>query len=627
MTKMINLLTSNITESEIRSILDSTPGSPLLPELGNPSWRQVADRPLVQKWLSSIKQLAAKEIGKPMPELTEELYHEFYVNGSRLPFESAYFERRRRLARAAISALLDESAEPDQWLDSLRDKTLAVFSEFSWALPAHVNSPSGRDPLHIDLFAAETANLMAELLTLFPSVFAPTFIAAVKTRIRRDFSENYINRHEDFFWTKASNNWNAVCHQGILGAALALEEDTALLAQILTLSRKYLPLFLRGFGNDGACSEGPGYWQYGFGWFCVLNEQLETRTGGQLSLIEGDPQVREIALFGPRVTLTNFHFVNFSDSPRTGALSPSLLTYLGMRLGDENLLAHARKSYEQLDQTGLNLQGQRTDLLYFVRLLLNTPEDTKVDRSLEPQDFFFKDLAVVVSSGRDKNGHLWEFAAKGGNNAEQHNHNDCGSYILNLDGSPVVIEIGAPEYTKDFFRENRYQYLAARTLGHSLPIVNGREQAAGPQYAAKVTSCELATAHVEFSIDLAECYPSDAHCTELIRTFYFDKIQGRLRIKEFFDLSVHQSFETSVLTEEPVEMSVPCAVIHAKAGDVLVRPFDDTLIIGVETHEYRDHGGNPRKIFRIILRPSKLTEQRFVGYELELKASESSDSA
>jgi hypothetical protein len=619
---MINLLNSGITEAEIRSILDSTPGSALLPELGNPVWREVADRPLVGKWLNSIKALAAKEIGKPMPELTEELYHEFYVNGSRAPFESAYFERRRRLARAAIAAILDESPQRDQWLGSLREKTASVFSEFSWALPAHVNSPSGRDPLHIDLFAAETANLMAELLTLFPNVFSPALVTAIKTRVRRDFFENYANRHEDFFWTKASNNWNAVCHQGILGAALALEEDTALLAHILTLAKKYLPLFLRGFGSDGACSEGPGYWQYGFGWFCVLNEQLETRTGGQLSLFEGDPHVREIALFGPRVTLSNFHFVNFSDSPRTGALSPSLLTYLGRRLGDQNLIAHARKSYERLDQTGLNLQGQRTDLLYFVRLLLNIPEVGEGSDSLEPTDFFFKDLAVVVSSGRDANGHLWEFAAKGGNNAEQHNHNDCGSYILNIDGSPVVIEIGAPEYTKDFFRENRYQYLAARTLGHSLPIVNGREQAAGPQYAAKVVSCELAPGRAEFSLDLAECYPSDAQCSELIRSFYFDKLQGRLRVKEFFDLSVHQSFETSVLTEEQVEMSGPCAVIHAKAGDVLVRPFDETLIIGIETHEYRDHGGTPRKIFRIILRPAKLTEQRFVGYELELKGAE-----
>jgi hypothetical protein len=620
MKPMINLLQTSITEPEIKAILDSTPGSPLLPAIKDPVWHQVAHRALVRKWLGSIKQLTEKEIGKPMPELTEELYREFYVNGSRLPFETAYFERRRRLARAAISALLDDSAERPQWLDSLREKTLAIFSEFSWALPAHVNSPSGRDPLHLDLFAAETANLMAELLTLFPGVYDTSLVDAIKGRIRRDCSENYVNRHEDFFWTKAPNNWNAVCHQGILGAALALEQNTALIARMLFLAKKYLPIFLRGFGNDGACSEGPGYWQYGFGWFCVLNEQLETRTSGQLSLVEGDPHVLEIARFGPRVTLSNFHFVNFSDSPRTGALSPSLLTYLGKRLKDEHLLAHARKSYERLDQTGLNLQGQRTDLLYFVRLLLNTPEKTEAEIPLAPEDFFFKDLAVIVASAKDTSSHFWEFAAKGGDNAEQHNHNDCGSYLLNIDGYPVVAEIGAPEYTKDFFRENRYQYLAARTLGHSLPIVNGREQAPGPQFAAKVISCELTSSHAEFSVDLAQCYPSDAHCIELIRSFYFDKINGSLKIKEFFDLAVHQSYETSVLTEEPVEMAGLTAIIHARAGDVIVRPFDETLIIGVETHEYRDHGGTPRKIYRIILRPAKLTEQRFVGYEIELKA-------
>jgi hypothetical protein len=619
---MTNLLTSGITEPEIRTALDANRGEPLLPPLGSPVWRQVADRPLVGKWFGTIRDLAAKEISKPIPELTEALYQEFYANGARVPFESAYFERRRRLARAAIAALLDESRDRDKWLASLWEKTLTVFSEFSWALPAHVNSPSGRDPLHIDLFAAETANLMGELVTMFPTVFSAELGTGIKNRIRRDFSENYVNRHEDFFWTKASNNWNAVCHQGVLGAALALEDDTALLARMLFIAKKYLPIFLRGFGSDGACSEGPGYWQYGFGWFCVLNEQIETRTGGALSLIQGDQHIHEIALFGPRVSLSNYHFVNFSDSPRTGSLSPSLLTYLGRRLNDERILAHARKSYERLDQTGLNLQGQRTDLLYFVRLLLNTPEDIKTEIPLPPIDFFFKDLAVIVSSGRDAEGHLWEFAAKGGNNAEQHNHNDCGSYILNIDGSPVVIEIGAPEYTKDFFRENRYEYLAARTLGHSLPIVNGREQAAGPQYAAKVISYELEPDHAEFSIDLAECYPSDAHCNELIRSFNFDKLQGGLRIKEFFDLSVHQSFETSVITEEPVEMKVPCAAIHSKVGDIIVRPLEDTLIIGVETHEYKDHGGTPRKIFRIILRPTKLTDQRFIGYELVLKAAE-----
>lgn len=51
--------------------------------------------------------------------------------------------------------------------------------------------------------------------------------------------------------------------------------------------------------GQGGCSEGPGYWGYGFGLFAVLNKQLETRTEGELSLFEGNPHIREIALYGP----------------------------------------------------------------------------------------------------------------------------------------------------------------------------------------------------------------------------------------------------------------------------------------------------------------------------------------
>lgn len=56
-----------------------------------------------------------------------------------------------------------------------------------------------------------------------------------------------------------------------------------------------------------------------------------------------------------------------------------------------------------------------------------------------------------------------------GHNADHHNHNDCGSFLLNLDGAPALLEIGAPEYVHDFFNDKRYTFLAARPLGHSVP--------------------------------------------------------------------------------------------------------------------------------------------------------------
>lgn len=617
---MRNLLHDRLSREELARILAAAPMRPLLPPLGAEAWRAAAANPAIAALLPPLRERAAAEAGVEMPALTDALYRDFHASGARLPFENAYFERRRRLARAAVCALLAEGAERERWVASVREKLDAILSEDSWALPAHVASPTGRDPFVIDLFAAETANLAAETLTLFAAELPSELAERIRARLRAQFFENYLARHEEFFWTKATHNWNAVCHHGVLGAALAVEEDAEIVTRLLEIAPKYLALFLRGFGPDGGCTEGPGYWQYGFGRFCALNEQLETRTDGALSLVEDDAHAREIARYGPRVTLSHGHFVNFSDSAREGFLDPALLASLGRRFGDETLLAHGYRAYQRLGQTGIGLDAQRADLFHLTRMLLNFPSGHESERAIEPEDFFFSGLGVLVARGRDERGNLWEFAAKAGHNAEHHNHNDCGSFLLNVNGEPRVIEIGAPVYTRDYFGENRYQYLAARTLGHSLPIVNGREQAAGPQYVAKVLTLEQAGGRVEFSMEIAACYPREAHCIDLVRSFVFDKKRGSLRVKEFYTLAVSESYETSIIAEQPIECKEGMAVIpSARSGGqpLLVTPFAETLFAGVETQGYRDHSGAPRTVYRLIMRPADLREPRFVGYELK----------
>jgi hypothetical protein len=589
----------------------------ILPPAGSQQWAAVAENPIVQEWMRPIRKMAEVESGELLPELNEALYQDYYKTGSRTGFESAYFERRRRIARAAICALLEpDPVEAGKWIASARYKTHEILNEFSWALPAHVNTFSGKDPMHIDPFAGETANLMAQLVDLFGAAIGPDNVGEIRWRLRSQFFENYVNRHEDFFWMLSSGNWNAICHQGVVGPALTLEQDHYLLARMLMFMKRYLPIFLSGFGDDGGCSEGPAYWQYGFCWFCALNEQLETRTNGKLSLIEGDAKIRQIARYGPRTALRNFHFVNFSDSMGSGSMNPALLSYLATRLGDDSLGPHALLHYSYLQKHGLNLNAQRCDLFYLTRLFLHCPAEIPGKIDVEYEDVFFNDLGVVVAHGRDEHGHDWDFAAKAGHNNEQHNHNDCGSYILNINGTPMIVEIGAPEYTKDYFRDRRYEYLAARTLGHSLPIVNGCEQAAGFHYAAKVLTAEVEPDRVHFCADLTQCYPSSAGCGEVVRDFQWDKTHGRLLVKDYYELSTYESFDSSVITDRDVKLEPHQAVLKGEGFDLLITPLTNTVFAGVEDHEYRDPAGVQRKIRRIILRPQKLDTQNSISYEI-----------
>ncbi|XHR31101.1 MAG: NAD(P)-dependent oxidoreductase [Chthoniobacteraceae bacterium] len=616
-----NLLSSSLDAAALKEILSSHPRKPLLPSLGDIRWSRIAENPIAAPWIKALRAKAEHECDKPFPELTDALYADFALTGRRSPFEHVYFERRRRLACAAVSLLFSNEGDGlrERLISSTISKLTSIFEEVSWALPAHANAgkddPSGKEPLLIDLFCAETANLMAEMLDLVGAILPEDLKTCIRERLYSAVFINYLDL--DFFWKKVSNNWNAVCHQGVLGAALSQVGDVDLLGEILLEVRTHLPAFLSGYGPDGGSSEGAGYWSYGFGWFAVLNEQLETRTGGELSLFANDDHVREIARFGPRMLLRGSRLVNFADGPGTGGLPPSLLSYLGDRLNERDCSAAALNEYRRIAITGLDLQAERADLFAFIRLLLFCPYDLSGDTP-ELSDCFLSDLGVLVAHGAEQDGHHWDFAAKAGHNGEHHNHNDCGSFILNIDGIRLISEIGAPEYVKDFFSLKRYEFLAARTLGHSLPIINGCEQAEGAERFSKVIAHELGEDCVSFSVDASACYPREAGCGKFLRTFHFEKKQGSLVLVDQFELERLESLESAIVASHPILLKGNEAVIESDGIRLAIHPMPGTLLDRVETHAYKDHLGVSSCIYRLVLVPACLAPRSTLGVEMAL---------
>ena len=53
-------------------------------------------------------------------------------------------------------------------------------------------------------------------------------------------------------------------------------------------------------------------------------------------------------------------------------------------------------------------------------------------------------MAARSSQGSERGFYV---AAKGGHNAESHNHNDVGSFIVYADGYPALIDVGVEAYT------------------------------------------------------------------------------------------------------------------------------------------------------------------------------------
>ncbi len=595
---MLNLLDQRVSRTELADVLADREYQ-LIPSCESLEWERARRNPAVRKWKAAIDARVDRERNEALPPLPDDLYALFYRTGERLPFESVYFERRRRLGRLAASTVLSDPERRRLLLPILIERIEETMAEESWTFPAHAwTEPTGKDPYKIDLFAAETANVMGELDCVFGEMLPRALRQRIRARLHEQMFVNYLHPRSEITWKHLPMNWNAVCHQGVLGAALALEADHDLVAEMLESAAECLPKFLAGFGEDGSTSEGPGYWSYGFGRFAELNCQLETATRGRLSFFGTNEKVRRIAQFAPAMVFSNGYMVNFSDGMQRDRLGPALLGYLGKRLNLPSVAAESAWGFRHEAEAAINLDSQRCDFFHFDRLCLRCPEDVASAHEPHRPDRYFEDYGAVVCRGADD---AWEFAAKGGHNAEHHNHNDCGSWIFHIGHTPAVVEIGAPEYVGSYFSsdETRYTFLASRSLGHSVPLIRGCEQAAGAEFAARVLRCQFEGPRVEFVVDLTSCYPVAAGCRRLVRSFSLDRDSGRLEIKDEYDLDGPGEVESMIICASPVLPGAEGVLIPCGDRQVQVTPERHTVFRTVDVCEYRNREGVDDRVYRL----------------------------
>ena len=131
-----------------------------------------------------------------------------------------------------------------------------------------------------------------------------------------------------------------------------------------------------------------------------------------------------------------------------------------------------------------------------------------------------------------RNGKGWALAAKGGHNEESHNHNDCGSCILFIDETPVLIDPGTATYGKDTFSGKRYQLWHISALSHNVPTVNGEIEQYGPQFRTSDNRCDLQAG--TFTTDIAGTFPKEAEIKSYRRTYRLGA--DRLVIDDVFQL-------------------------------------------------------------------------------------------
>lgn len=486
--------------------------------------------------------LAEENLGKPLEDITATLLLQFSLNGDRARHGNIYFGRRNRLASAVVAEMLEKKG---RFMDEITDLIWAICEESWWVIPAHYgqNGKEGLPPSdaeYVDLFAAETGALLAWTHYLLKDQLeqvSPVLNQRILEEIDRRILQPNLN-NEDFWWMGSEdrdlNNWTPWICSNWLTCVLLCEKDKDLQARATYKIMTVLDRFLDPYPADGGCDEGPGYWgRAGASLFECL-DLLEMASGGKLSWWDNQ-LVKNIGQYIYKVHIRNDYYINFADASAVNSPSPVLIYQYGKKIKDPTMMSFGSWLADQQELYTSPIESSLSRRLMTLMAL----EDIK-NTSARPANIahsWFPDLQVMVAREENPEGNGLFLAAKGGHNAESHNHNDVGNFVIYFDGQPIVIDAGVETYTRKTFSSQRYEIWTMQSQYHSLPTINGVQQKNGREFkATKVAGTSDSKTH-SFSLDIAQAYPTEAGVDKYHRSIVFDRRKKHIAISDEYQLS------------------------------------------------------------------------------------------
>ncbi|RZM24632.1 MAG: hypothetical protein EOO88_22175 [Pedobacter sp.] len=533
-------------------------------------WRQETKTDIEQKALALDPQVKAvfisdaeKVLKQQWPVLTASEFLEFTRNGNRSNFEKKYKVRRDMLKKLLVGELLEKKG---RFLPMIADGVWMICEESTWALPATMDVdqrgfglPEVYNPV-VDLCVAQTAILLGWTKFFFNkelNQLNSKLIPRIDHELNVRAVQPYLS-HNDFWWMgftgRKPNNWNIYCNYYVLMTALTAVENSQLREEIIVKSMKSVEYFLASYADDGGCDEGPNYWNMAGGTFGIYLKALHEITGKKLDF-SNRPKIHQMGTYLYKVHIDSNYFVNFADAPPRSNPDPAKIYAFGEMFNDDRLKSFAASFFQRTWAKQKTMQADEINVFLQNLQISDVMLKTKAQEPLEKSNWL-PDLQVLTLRQQQGTNAGLLFAAKGGHNAESHNHNDVGNFILYQDGKPVIIDVGIGTYTRDTFNEQRWSIWNIRSLWHNCPTVNGLEQQNGEQYRATNVGYAEKGQTGYFLLDIASAYPASAGVEKLVRNFEFQRKQAKLVLTENYQLKTWQkpyelNFITALRTSQP----------------------------------------------------------------------------
>jgi len=268
------------------------------------------------------------------------------------------------------------------------------------------------------------------------------------------------------------------------------------------------------------------------------------------------------------------YFINFADADATTGSRPQIIYSYGKAIEDpvmQKFGAFLAKKQDWGDgPVGGKVDEQIMQLMY-LKEIKNAP----VEEALI-SDFWLPETEVAGARDEEGTSDGFFFAAKGGHNAESHNHNDLGTCVLYYNGQPCIIDIGRETYTAKTFSSRRYEIWTMQSQYHNLPKINGVDQSPGAKFKATNTTFKADSRKAIFSTDISKAYPEEAAVKTWTRTYRLD------RGKRFI---IRDNYELGEVKDAPTTLNfvTSCEVTKLEPGILQLQGDDFTLNMNYNT--------------------------------------------
>ncbi len=435
----VDYLKANLAKKSPRLILT--------PQIEKDLKQQLKTDPQIQKYYQRLQAEAQEILAKPLVKRE--------LEGFRLLFVS-----REMLRRMGTLCMVYRIEKDRKILERIDAEVQAVCAFNDW------------NPDHF-LDVSEMSFAVALAIDWAGHALPKTTVQSAKTAlIEKGIMPSYNENNKRMFWINSSNNWNSVCHGGLVAASLVIADtDPDLAAKTISRALKKLPNSLAEYAPDGIYPEGPSYWGYGTSYSVIASNVLTTALGTDFG-ISASPGFMESANFRLLATAPSGEFFNFADSgDRNNGSGSVLLSWFAAKTGDG--LYFDRPFFENPTDAG-RLAGPG---------LVWLSQFSEKSHSTLPREWHGLGANPIATfRGEKDDPSQFYLAAKGGKAHLSHGNMDAGTFVFDLDGVRWVLDPGNQRYyllNKIGFNLSghcqeceRWTLLTKRNQGHSTLTVN-----------------------------------------------------------------------------------------------------------------------------------------------------------